>query len=89
MADGGQSRVLVTGEAGLPVVRALLDHGPVTGIFAARRAGHNGPLILGSGEPVTVNEIVDAARSVTGAEPRYDLKAAIATVWPEFSETAK
>ena len=90
----------------------------VTGIFAAWRAGHNGPLILGSGEPVTVNEIVDAARSVTGAEipvehvpakpgempaviidisaarslgyrPRYDLKAGIATVWPEFSETAK
>jgi len=90
----------------------------VTGIFAAWRAGHNGPLIRGSGEPVTVNEIVDAARSVTGAEtpvghvpakpgempavhidisaarslgyqPRYDLKAGIATVWPEFSETAK
>ena len=90
----------------------------VTGVFAAWRAGHSGPLILGSGEPVTVNEIVDAARSVTGAEipvehvpakpgempaviidisaarslgyqPRYDLKAGIATVWPEFSETAK
>ena len=90
----------------------------VTGIFAAWRARHNGPLILGSGESVTVNEIVDAARSVTGAEipvehvpakpgempaviidisaarslgyqPRYDLKAGIATVWPEFSETAK
>ena len=90
----------------------------VTGIVAAWHARHNGPLILGSGEPVTVNEIVDAVRSVTGAEipvehvpakpgempaviidisaarslgyqPRYDLKAGIATVWPEFSETAK
>ena len=90
----------------------------VTGIAAAWHARHHGPLILGSGEPVTVNEIVDAARSVTGADipvehvpakpgempaviidisaarslgyqPRYDLKAGIATVWPEFSETAK
>jgi UDP-glucose 4-epimerase len=90
----------------------------VAGIVTAWHAGHNGPLILGSGEPVTVNEIVDAVRSVTGAEipvehvpgkpgempaviidisaarslgyqPSYDLKAGIATVWPEFSETAK
>ncbi|HEX9521258.1 MAG TPA: NAD-dependent epimerase/dehydratase family protein [Streptosporangiaceae bacterium] len=90
----------------------------VAGILAAWRAGHNGPLILGSGESVTVNDIVEAARSVTGAElptehvppkpgempaviidisaarslgyaPRFDLKAGIATVWPEFSETAK
>ncbi len=90
----------------------------VAGIFTAWRAGHNGPLILGSGQSVTVNDILDAARAVTGAEipadyippkpgempavivdisaaraigyePRYDLKAGIATVWPEFSETAK
>jgi UDP-glucose 4-epimerase len=90
----------------------------VQGIFAAWQAGHNGPLILGSGESVTVNDIVDAARAVTGApipaehipakagempavivdisaaraigyEPRFDLKAGIATVWPEFSEKAK
>ena len=90
----------------------------VAGIFTAWRAGHNGPLIVGSGESVTVNDILDAARAVTGAEipaehipakpgempaviidisaaralgyePRYDLKAGIATVWPEFSETAK
>jgi UDP-glucose 4-epimerase len=90
----------------------------VAGIFAAWRAGHNGPLILGSGESVTVNDILDAARAVTGAEipaehipaipgempaviidisaaralgyePRHDLKAGIATVWPEFSEKAK
>ncbi len=90
----------------------------VAGIFAAWQAGHNGPLILGSGESVTVNDILEAARAVTGAEipaehvpakpgempaviidisaaralgyqPRYDLKAGIATVWPEFSETAK
>jgi|SRR5580658_5172220 UDP-glucose 4-epimerase len=90
----------------------------VAGIFTAWRAGHNGPLILGSGESVTVNDILDAARAVTGAEipaehvpakpgempaviidisaaralgyePRHDLKAGIATVWPEFSEKAK
>jgi UDP-glucose 4-epimerase len=90
----------------------------VSGIFAAWRTGHNGPLILGSGESLTVNDILDAARAVTGAEipaqyvpakpgempavvidisaarelgyePRMDLKAGIATVWPEFSENAK
>ena len=90
----------------------------VAGTLAAWKSGHSGPLALGSGESVTVNEIVAAARSVTGAEipaehvppkpgempaviidisaakslgyaPRYDLKAGIATVWPEFSETAK
>jgi UDP-glucose 4-epimerase len=93
-------------------------HDIVDGILTAWKAGHNGPLILGSGESVTVNDIVEAARSVTGAElpaehvppkpgempaviidisaaralgyaPRFDLKAGIATVWPEFSETAR
>ncbi len=90
----------------------------VAGVLLAWKTGHNGPLILGSGESVAVNDIVDAARSVTGAEipvehvppkpgempaviidisaaralgyaPRFDLKAGIATVWPEFSETAR
>lgn len=90
----------------------------VRGIFTAWSAGHIGPLILGSGESMAVNDIVEAARSVTGAElpvehvppkpgdipavivdisaaralgyaPRFDLKAGIATVWPEFSETAR
>ncbi|HET9895585.1 MAG TPA: NAD-dependent epimerase/dehydratase family protein [Streptosporangiaceae bacterium] len=90
----------------------------VAGILTAWQAGHNGPLILGSGESVTVNDILEAARAVTGADipaehvpakpgempavvidisaaralgysPRVDLKAGIATVWPEFSETAK
>jgi UDP-glucose 4-epimerase len=90
----------------------------VQGIFTAWRAGHNGPLILGSGESVSVNDILDAARAVTGADipaehvpakpgempaviidisaarslgyrPKFDLKSGIATVWPEFSETAK
>jgi UDP-glucose 4-epimerase len=90
----------------------------VAGILVAWQSGHNGPLILGSGESVTVNDILDAARAVTGAEipaeyvsakpgempaviidisaaralgyqPRMDLKAGIATVWPEFSEKAK
>jgi UDP-glucose 4-epimerase len=90
----------------------------VSGILTAWAAGHTGPLVLGSGESVTVSDIVEAARSVTGAElpaehvppkpgempaviidisaaralgytPRFDLKAGIATVWPEFSETAR
>lgn len=86
----------------------------VSGISAAWDARHSGPLILGSGESVTVNDILAAARSVTGAlipaehvppkpgempaviidisaaralgyQPAHDLKAGIATVWPEFS----
>ncbi len=90
----------------------------VAGIMIAWQTGHNGPLILGSGESVTVNDILAAARAVTGApipaehvpakpgempavvvdisaaralgyQPLMDLKAGIATVWPEFSETAK
>jgi UDP-glucose 4-epimerase len=40
----------------------------VAGIFIAMQSGFSGPLILGAGESVTVNEIVTAARSVTGAE---------------------
>ena len=40
----------------------------VAGIFTALRSGFSGPLILGAGESVTVNEIVTAARSVTGAD---------------------
>ena len=40
----------------------------VAGLFAAWRAGFNGPLILGGGESVSVNDMVDAARRVTGAE---------------------
>lgn len=39
----------------------------VAGIRIAWDAGHSGPLILGSGESVTVNDIVAAARNVTGA----------------------
>ncbi len=39
----------------------------VAGMFAAWRAGFSGPLILGAGESVSVNEMVDAARGVTGA----------------------
>ena len=85
----------------------------VQGILAAWQGGHNGPLILGSGRSVTVNEMVTTARKVTGApipaetvpvpqgempavvldisaatalgyRPAYDLKAGMATVWPEF-----
>lgn len=90
----------------------------VSGILLAWHAGHTGPLILGSGYSVSVNDMVDAARAVTGApipveyvpvgpgempaviidisaarslgyQPRNDLKAGMATVWPEFSEAAK
>ena len=39
----------------------------VQGVLAAWRARHTGPLILGSGHSVSVNEMVDAARKVTGA----------------------
>jgi UDP-glucose 4-epimerase len=86
----------------------------VQGIFIAWEAGHTGPLILGSGQSVTVNEMVDTARRVTGRpipaehvpvasgempavvldisaikalgyQPRFDLEAGMATVWPEFN----
>jgi UDP-glucose 4-epimerase len=39
----------------------------VQGVLAAWRARHTGPLILGSGRSVTVNEMVATARRVTGA----------------------
>jgi UDP-glucose 4-epimerase len=90
----------------------------VAGILLAWQHEHTGPLILGSGQSVTVNDMVDAARAVTGApipveyvpvgpgempavvvdisaaralgyQPAYDLKAGIATVWPDFSEAAR
>jgi UDP-glucose 4-epimerase len=38
----------------------------VQGIFIAWRSGHTGPLILAGGKSVTVNEMVAAARRVTG-----------------------
>jgi UDP-glucose 4-epimerase len=40
----------------------------VAGLFLAWRAGLSGPLILGAGESVSVNDVVDAARGVTGCE---------------------
>jgi len=39
----------------------------VAGILGAWRAGHTGPVILGSGQSVTVMDMVEAARIVTGA----------------------
>jgi UDP-glucose 4-epimerase len=39
----------------------------VQGVLAAWRARHTGPLILGSGHSVSVNEMVATARKVTGA----------------------
>ena len=38
----------------------------VAGILLAWRSGYRGPLILGAGESVTVNDIIAAARAVTG-----------------------
>ncbi len=38
----------------------------VQGLLAAWQGGHNGPLILGSGQSVSVSEIVATARRVTG-----------------------
>jgi UDP-glucose 4-epimerase len=40
----------------------------VAGLLAAWRAGASGPLILGAGESVSVNDMVDAARKVTGCD---------------------
>jgi UDP-glucose 4-epimerase len=39
----------------------------VAGILAAWQTGHTGPVIFGSGRSVSVNDMVEAARSVTGA----------------------
>src|SRR6516225_583542 len=39
----------------------------VQGVLAAWRAGYTGPLILGAGRSVSVNEMVTTARKVTGA----------------------
>jgi UDP-glucose 4-epimerase len=39
----------------------------VQGVLAAWRAGHTGPLILGAGHSVSVNDMVATARKVTGA----------------------
>jgi UDP-glucose 4-epimerase len=39
----------------------------VQGTLAAWRSGRNGPLILGAGRSVTVNEMVTIARQITGA----------------------
>jgi UDP-glucose 4-epimerase len=38
----------------------------VAAILLAWRSGHTGPLIVGAGESITVNDIAAAARSVTG-----------------------
>lgn len=40
----------------------------VAGIFAARDARATGPVILGAGESVSVNDILDVTRRVTGSE---------------------
>jgi len=42
----------------------------VAGLFLAWRARFSGPLILGAGESVSVNDMIDAARGVTGCEIR-------------------
>jgi UDP-glucose 4-epimerase len=39
----------------------------VAGILAVWQSGHTGPVILGSGRSVSVNDMVEAARNVSGA----------------------
>ncbi|MEO3890337.1 NAD-dependent epimerase/dehydratase family protein [Nonomuraea sp. B5E05] len=39
----------------------------VQAVQVAWRTGHNGPLVVGSGRSVSVNELIEAAREVTGA----------------------
>src|SRR5262249_59056457 len=41
--------------------------GRVAGMLRAGRASGRGPLIRGAGEPVTVNDMIAAARAITGA----------------------
>jgi UDP-glucose 4-epimerase len=57
----------------------------VAGILLAWRAGHRGPLILGSGESVTVNDIISAARAVTGAPIPVDYAPAKAGEMPAIT----
>jgi UDP-glucose 4-epimerase len=40
----------------------------ISGMFAAWHSDHSGPAILGSGQSVTVNEMVETARRVTGID---------------------
>jgi UDP-glucose 4-epimerase len=40
----------------------------ISGMFAAWRSDYSGPVILGSGQSVTVNEMVETARRVTGID---------------------
>jgi UDP-glucose 4-epimerase len=40
----------------------------ISGMFAAWRSDYSGPVILGSGQSVTVNEMVTTARRVTGID---------------------
>ena len=40
----------------------------LSGMFAAWRSDHSGPAILGSGQSVTVNQMVATARLVTGVD---------------------
>jgi nucleoside-diphosphate-sugar epimerase len=103
----------VTGDVGRATITEQIPLRPLTPNGATKAAGE---MLLGAGESVPVNDILAAARVVTGAElpaehvppkpgempaviidisvarglgyqPEHDLKAGIATVWPEFSET--
>jgi UDP-glucose 4-epimerase len=71
MGDAGRPQVLVTGQVygdGYQLRDLVHVDDIAAGIFTAWRSGFTGPLILGAGESVTVNDMLAAARSVTGAE---------------------
>jgi UDP-glucose 4-epimerase len=79
MGDAGCSHARVAGGPGFIgagvqaggagyQLRDLVHADDITaGIFTAWRSGVTGPLILGAGESVTVNDVAPAARGVTGA----------------------
>lgn len=77
MADGFARKPPVYGDGNQ--VRDLVHVDNIAaGIMVPWQSGHDGPPIVG----------IPAARAL-GYRPEYDLKAGIATVWPEFAEKAK
>lgn len=103
MPDGFPSQVLVTGGAGFigrRVVGDLCDpatigHAPREGTDVADAAravtGAEIPVEYVPAKPGEMSAVIidsSAARTL-GYQPTMDLKAGIATVWPESAETVK